>query len=125
MGTKPEDLAAHYAKKYPLTFTEDCPDGSLAERYRDAWDVAEKAAQLLKNEYDAKRIVVFGSLAHRSWFTRWSDIDLAAWDIPDDRFYAAVGVVTGLSARFKVDLVDAASCQSSLRKAIEDEGIGI
>jgi hypothetical protein len=24
---------------------------------------------------------VFGSLVHEEWFTRWSDVDIAAWDI--------------------------------------------
>ncbi|QGP92258.1 hypothetical protein MGLY_16280 [Neomoorella glycerini] len=59
----------------------------------------------------------------RSRFTRWSDVDLAAWGIPDDQFYAAVGVVTGLSEKFKVDLVDPEACRDSLRSAIESEGV--
>jgi len=58
----------------------------------------------LKESFGARKVVVFGSLAHRSWFTH-SDVDLAAWGIPDDRFYAAVGAVTGLSKEFKVALV--------------------
>lgn len=112
-------------QKYPLTFTEDITqnDTSLSKRYEDAWEVAKLAAKLLKDYYSAKKVVVFGSLIKRSSFTRWSDIDLAAWGIPDDKFYAAVGAVTGLTADFKVDLVDVAACRISLRKAIEDKGI--
>ncbi|WP_256258005.1 hypothetical protein [Neomoorella thermoacetica] len=50
-------------------------------------------------------MVAFGSLVDRSRFTYWSDVDLAAWGIPDDRFYAAVGAVTGVSEKFRVNLL--------------------
>ncbi len=45
-------------------------------------------------------------MTKRYLFTPWSDVDLAVWDVPDDKFYAAVGAVTGLDTDFKVDLVD-------------------
>lgn len=77
----------------------------------------------MKEKYGARKVVAFGSLIDGSRFTRWSDVDLAAWGIPDDRFYAAVGAVTGLSERFRVDLVDPEACRESLRKAIESEGV--
>lgn len=125
MGEKP-DLAAYYAQRYPLTFVDTGQaDEHLSSRYDEAWRVAKEAAALLKKAYGAKKVVVFGSLAHRSSFTRWSDIDLAAWGIPDDRFYAAVGAVTGLSPEFKVDLVDPTVCRESLRRAAESEGIEV
>jgi len=95
----------------------------LRERRQRAWEVAREAARLLHNQFGAHRVVVFGSLAHESWFTRWSDVDLAAWGVPVDQFYEAVAVVTGLSSVFKVDLVDPESCRPSLRQAIEREGI--
>lgn len=127
MSTKPEDLTAYYTNKYPLTFTEDFSeaDAALTKRYQEAWELAKKAAILLKKSFGAKKVVVFGSLAKRSWFTRWSDVDLAAWGVPNDKFYAAVGAVTGLTTDFKVDLVDAGVCGDPLRKAIEVDGIEI
>ncbi len=127
MSTKPEDLTAYYTNKYPLTFAKDFSeaDVTLTKRYQEAWEMAKKAAALLKESFGAKKVVVFGSLAKRSWFTHWSDVDLATWGIPHDRFYAAVGAVTGLTTDFKVDLVDAKACRDSLRKAIEAEGIEI
>ncbi|QGP92305.1 hypothetical protein MGLY_16780 [Neomoorella glycerini] len=125
MGTQPDDLAAYYARKYPLTYTDDSSqtDPFLTERYKEAWQVAARAATILKERYGARKVVAFGSLVDRSCFTRWSDVDLAAWGIPDDRFYAAVGAVTGLSEKFKVDLVDPEACRESLRRAIESEGV--
>jgi len=128
MGTQPDELAAYYARKYPLTFSDDFSqtaqvDPFLAELYKEAWEVAARAAAVLKDGYGAQKVAAFGSLLDPSRFTRWSDVDLAAWGIPDDRFYAAVGAVTGLSAKFKVDLVDPENCRESLRRAIESEGV--
>lgn len=93
------------------------------DRLDRAWDVARTAADLLRERFGATRIVAFGSLAHDEWFTRWSDIDLAAWGIAPDAFFRAVAAVTGLSAEFKVDLVDPHDCRPELRRAIEREGV--
>lgn len=80
MNVKSEELAKYYKQKYPLTFTKGTfkKEPFLAERYEAAWKIAKKAATVLKNNYGARRVVVFGSLTERSAFTRWSDIDLAS-----------------------------------------------
>ena len=93
------------------------------KRSQQAWRVARRAAQMLRKQFGAGRVVVFGSLAHGAWFTSWSDIDLAAWGIPPERFYWAVAAVTGLSADFKIDLIDQETCRSAVRKALEREGV--
>ena len=98
-------------------------DPAVRLRRRRAWRVARQAARMLREQFGAQRVVVFGSLAQRGWFTQWSDIDLAAWGVPDERFYQAVAMVTALSPVFKVDLIDPEACGSSLRQAIEREGI--
>lgn len=95
----------------------------VERRRQQAWRVARQAAKLLRDEYGARKVVVFGSLAHEDWFTPWSDIDLAAWGIPPERFYGAVAAVTGLSPTFQVDLVDSDACLSSLSAMVEREGI--
>jgi predicted nucleotidyltransferase len=94
----------------------------VANRRRRAIQTARKAADLLRQEYGAKKIALFGSLVRRGDFTLWSDIDLAAQGIPPERFYEAVGAVTGISPEFKIDLVDMGSCSLSLRKNIDEEG---
>lgn len=96
---------------------------AVDRRRRQAWRVARQAAQLLRERYGASKVALFGSLAHDAWFTPWSDIDLAAWGIPPERFYSAVAAVTGLSATFKIDLIDPDTCRSSLRMTIEREGV--
>lgn len=92
-------------------------------RRRQAWRIARRAASLLRSEYGATRVVAFGSLVHDAWFTPWSDIDLAGWGIPPERFYSAVAAVTGLSSTFRVDLVDPDACRPTLRAALEREGV--
>ena len=52
------------------------------DRLDRACHAARTAADLLRERLGATRVIVFGALAHDDWFTRWSDIDLAAWDIP-------------------------------------------
>lgn len=95
----------------------------MGQRKKEAWNLAKGAAQLLREEYGAKRVVAFGSLAHGHWFTPWSDVDLAAWGIAPERFYAAVAAVTDLSCSLKIDLIDIETCRPTLKTIIEKEGI--
>ena len=92
-------------------------------RWERALKIAHVAAGLLREEFGATRVVGFGSVAHRAWFTPQSDIDVAAWDIPADQFYRAVAAVTGLSSEFAVDLVDPQGCRPAIRLRIEREGM--
>lgn len=100
-------------------------DGQIEERWEKAHRVAEEAAKLLREEFGAEKVLLFGSLVRRPWFTAWSDIDLAVWGVPPDRFFAAVGAVTGLSSDFQIDLVDPESCSPVLRSVIERDGIAV
>jgi predicted nucleotidyltransferase len=95
------------------------------ERLEKAWLVAHAAARLLREQFGATRVVAFGSLAHRLWFTPWSDIDLAAWGIPPESFFRAVASVTDLAQGFELNLVDPERCQPHLRQAIERGGVDV
>jgi predicted nucleotidyltransferase len=97
----------------------------VQHRKQQAWQIAYRAAQILRDQFHAEKVVVFGSLAHETWFTLWSDVDLAVWGIPVDRFYAAVGVITELSEEVAIDLVDPDTCRPALRSVIERDGIEI
>ena len=108
---------------WPDTVNDADQTRPMEELRQQAWSVAQQAANILREEYQATKVVVFGSLAHGDWFKPGSDIDLAAWGIPPELFYKAVAVVTGLSSVFRIDLVDPESCQASLRAAIENEGV--
>jgi predicted nucleotidyltransferase len=117
------DLSTEEWKAYRPGVQVD--EEQVAERWDRAWEVACAAARLMRQRFSATRVVVFGSLAHRTWFTPWSDIDLAAWGIPSDMFYQAVASVTGLSSEFEIDLVAPEDCRPGLRQVIEQEGIDL
>jgi len=80
----------------------------LERRRKRAMRLARQAAKVLREDYGARHVVLFGSFSSPVGFTLWSDIDLAVYGIPADRFYAAVAAITGLSAGFKVDTESAA-----------------
>jgi predicted nucleotidyltransferase len=98
-------------------------DSRGEEHWLRARRVAQEAAKLLREEFGADRVFLFGSLVHPSWFTVWSDIDLAVRGVPPDRYFSAVATVTGMSPDFQIDLVDLDNCRSDLRTAIERDGI--
>lgn len=118
------DLTPEEWRLYWPVEADDADQTQRTEHLRQqAWRVAQQAAKLLREKYRAKKVVVFGSLVHDDCFKSWSDIDLAAWGVPLELFYGAVAAVTGLSPVFRIDLVDPESCRTSLRTAIESEGI--
>ena len=100
-------------------------DPEVTRRWEQAWDIARRSARLLKEQFGASRVVVFGSLVHRAWFTPWSDVDLAVWGIPAGKFYRAIGAVhdLGAAAGFKIDVVDPAECNREMVQSIQTEGV--
>jgi predicted nucleotidyltransferase len=94
-------------------------------RREKGWKLARKAAELLRTQFQAKRVAVFGSLLHEARFTRWSDIDIAVWGIPADQTFRAIGAVMDLDSSFELNLVDVNTCSPSLLRAIEQEAVDV
>jgi predicted nucleotidyltransferase len=108
------------------------------EQYRDGWNqrqdyrerkrkkrkeraerIVSELADILREEFGASRVYVFGSLTRDNVpFHEHSDIDLAVSGIPDERFYEAVGRCLGHTADFSVDLVDLENAEEALRDEI-------
>lgn len=97
----------------------------LAHREKKAWEIAGRVATLLKEQFGATRVVVFGSLVHKGCFTRWSDVDIAAWGISTDDTLRAIGAVIGIDTQIEVNLVDVGVCRPSLLSVIEQEGVDL
>ena len=95
----------------------------LDERFERAWEVARRGADLLRAQFKAEKVVVFGSLTNRELFHIRSDIDLAVWGLPDKQYFRASGAVLDISPEFLVDLVPFTDASNSLRRTIETEGI--
>ncbi len=88
----------------------------LAQHRLHGFAIAQTAAQMLKSEFQAERVVVFGSLLNDT-FHESSDLDLAVWGLPPRRYFAAVGKLLALSD-FAVDLVEAERASPEILAAI-------
>lgn len=95
----------------------------IEKRSQNAWKIARKAAEILKINFAAQQVWVFGSLAHPPGMNPWSDIDLAVRGIPKDKFYAAVAALIDLTADFKIDLIDMDSCKQQMQEIILHQGL--
>ncbi len=95
----------------------------LRERRQRARELARQATRLLKERFNAKRVVLFGSLAHEDRFNPWSDVDIAAWGLRPEDTWRALGAVMDLDLYIEVNLVDMGCCRPALRAVIEREGV--
>lgn len=93
----------------------------IERRRQQAWNVAHQAATLLKHNFAASKVAVFGSLL-QSWFSLSSDIDLAVWEIDPQNYWLAVAQLQDLAADFNVDLIDMSYCPDPLKAKIAQEG---
>lgn len=106
--------------------TRNLHKGLDPERWARAQSMLPKLSELLRNQFGATCVKVFGSLVDKSRYTKWSDIDLAVWGIAPEHYFKAVGAVSDLSSDIQVDLVEPEQCGShTLKKIIEEEGIEI
>jgi predicted nucleotidyltransferase len=127
MAKTAKDLSQEELRSYHpwQTLQRYHKDPELSRRWDRAWHVARKASKLLQEQFGASRVVVFGSLVRRAWFTPWSDVDLAVWGVPAEKFYRAIGAVHdfGAEAGFKIDVIDPAECSREMVQSIQTEGV--
>ena len=93
------------------------------ERREKAWTTARQAAEILRAQFGAIRVWVFGSLAEGDHFTEHSDIDMAATGLTPALHLEALGRLLRLSPDFEFDLVDLESCPDGLRRAVQQFGV--
>ena len=117
----PSELA-EYRQRLNEHFHHRKVDEALLQR---AWQTAHCVAAMLYEDFGATRVAVFGSLAERDWFSPWSDIDIAVWGIPPDKYLKAVVEAKHISRWFKVDLVDFESCEGLFRERVQSQAVPI
>jgi len=115
------DLTDEEISSYRITPTE----WHTEDRRKKAFEIAHAIAELLRENFGAKKVVAFGSIVDPKRFSPWSDIDIAVYGIQADRFYKAIAVSIDVSHDFHVDIVDPEDCSPSLRQSIEKDGIEI
>ncbi len=110
----PADTARHLARRAQQARER------AAERARRLRQGLPGAVRLLRSEYGAQRVLLFGSLATGSWGES-TDVDLAVEGLPGALYFAALA---DLMAHFgaPVDLVRLEEAPESLRDRIAAEG---
>ncbi len=103
------------------------PTASPDEQYERECllDRVRTTAAQLKACCGAKRVILFGSLAHAAWFTPDSDIDLAIEGVTADQFWHAWRLAEDLIPGRSVDLIEIETATESLLQAIERQGIDL
>ncbi|MDX1522406.1 MAG: nucleotidyltransferase domain-containing protein [Anaerolineae bacterium] len=118
----PEKLAVYRAAAQRR---REQQQSELDDRRAQAWIAARQAARLLKAQFKATRVVLFGSLARGAGFTRWSDVDIAAWGIASEDTFRAIGAILDMDTEVAINLVDVNTCQPSLLAVIEQDGFDL
>ncbi|MCL4561607.1 MAG: nucleotidyltransferase domain-containing protein [Chloroflexi bacterium] len=95
----------------------------LDARRQRAWEIARLAADVLKKEFGASRVVVYGSLIKPQLFHARSDIDLAVWDV--QHYFQAVARLLDLDPEIETNLAPIEDVLPELRTVIENEGIDL
>jgi uncharacterized protein len=86
-------------------------------------NLIQKAADEIKSQFNVRRIVLFGSLAHEGWFASDSDVDLAVEGIHVDDYWKAWSVAEEIIKDRSVDFIEIESSGTALRQAIERYGL--
>ena len=117
----PQELA-QYRKRLNQHFQNRKVDKALLQR---AWHTAHRIAAMLYEDFNATQVAVFGSLVEPEAFSKWSDIDIAVWGVPNDQYFRAVWEAEDTSRLFKLDLIDFESCKGLFRERIESQAVSI
>ncbi len=86
-------------------------------------DRIREAAIVLKARFGARRVVLFGSLAHVAWFMPDSDVDLAVEGLAGDDYWQAWQLVEKIISDRPVDLIEIEMVGESLQRAIQRYGV--
>ena len=82
-----------------------------------------EAAAEIKARFGARRVVLFGSLAHAAWFVPDSDVDLAVEGLIGEDYWRAWRLAEEIIGDRPVDLIEMETAGESLRRAIQRYGV--
>ena len=99
------------------------PAASERKEHKGLLTRVRKAADVLKQQFGVRRVVLFGSLAHRAWFDSDTDVDLAVEGLHVQDYWQAWKVVEDIIGDRPVDMVEIERAKPSLRQSIIRSGI--
>jgi predicted nucleotidyltransferase len=97
----------------------------LEERRTDAIAVARRAAEVLRAQFGATQVALFGSTLRPGAFHERSDVDLAAWGLSGPDYWRALAVLEDLDPTLVIELVRAEAARPSLLAEIEEAGLAL
>jgi predicted nucleotidyltransferase len=112
------DAARRRPTPPPLDLGEGGDRDDLLARVREV-------AAVLRTRFGARRVILFGSLAHAAWFARDSDIDLAVEGVAAGQYWEAWRVAEAIIPDRPVDLVELETSGEGLRRAIDRYGLDL
>jgi len=115
----PDQIEA-YRRSAVTNKPEHCDE--IKGRRLRAWSVAKKAAKILKSEFGAEKVIVFGSLIHPNLFHPHSDVDLAVWGLLGRDYYRAVSILLDIDSNISIDLIAFEEARLSVKEVILQEG---
>ncbi len=118
--TIPTDLRPYVAYRQQVKADER---SHLQARHQLGMAQAQRLAEILKTKFGATRVVLFGSMLSASDIHMSSDIDLAVWGLPVEKYLSALGHLLMSAKEFSVDLVRIEEAPSSLKAYILREGL--
>jgi uncharacterized protein len=101
---------------------EAARQAEIDARFASAWEAAQEGAEILKSQFQAEKVVVFGSLLDRRLFHQRSDVDLAAWGIREEQYLMALSRLSNISSEISVDLIRVEEAPERLYQRIITDG---
>jgi predicted nucleotidyltransferase len=95
---------------------------AVKARQSRAWQVAREAAMILKKQFGAQKVMVFGSLLHPALFHRQSDVDLVVWGLVGREYFRAASVLLDIDPSINIDLVAFEDARPGLQEVVLKEG---
>lgn len=90
----------------------------------EAYKIAQKCAQLLKDQFKVDNVYIFGSVVGDGTWHKRSDIDIAVEGLPSQDYFEALNAVDKiLPAGLELDLVTLESATERLKERVKFEDI--
>jgi len=95
---------------------------NLEKKQKDALEKASCIADMLKDRYGIKKVILFGSTATGKLWEH-SDIDIAVFGLDENMYLDVVWEASQLALPFSLDIVPLEKTSKLLQQKIQQEGM--
>lgn len=97
----------------------------LHQRHQLGLSVAQQAAETLRQDFQAQRVVLFGSMRSPEKVHERSDVDLAVWGLAPRDYFRAVGQLLAIDPDMPIDVIEAESASPRMLAEIAATGVDL